>query len=110
MICYCENDLQSKILDQLDNIKSVLDQKAAEQLLKNCEHLIISHQSDENKKNEKNVNYFNESLICDLHFNKLCMIIEMKKDSEEVIFERLQICLEDDCDMKKLLAEFNIRS
>ena len=88
----------------------MLDQKTAEQLLKNCEHLIISHQFDENEKNEKNVDYFNEFLICDFHLNKLCMIIEIKKNSKKVIFKRLQICLENDCDMKKLLAEFNIRS
>jgi len=30
MIYYYEDNLQSKILDQLDNIKSVLDQKIAE--------------------------------------------------------------------------------
>ena len=110
MICYYEDDLQLKILDWLDNIKNVLDWETAEQLLKNCEHLIISHQFNENEENEKNVDHSDESLICDLHLNKLCMTIEMKKDSEEVILERLQICLENDCDMKKLLAELNIRS
>ena len=88
----------------------MLDQKTAEQLLKNCEHLIISHQSDENEENEKNVDHSDEFLICDLHFNKLCMIIKMKKDLKEVIFKRFQICLEDDYDMKKLLTELNIRS
>ena len=110
MICYYENDFQSKILDQLDNIKNVLDQKTAEQLLKNYEHLIISHQSDKNEENEKNVNYSDESSICDLHLNKLYMIIEMKKNSKKVIFKKLQICLENDCNMKKLLAELNIKS
>ena len=79
-------------------------------MLKNCEHFIISHQSDKNEKNEKNVNYFNKFSICDLHLNKLHMTIEMKKNSEKVIFKKFQICLENDCNMKKLLTEFNIKS
>ena len=88
----------------------MFDQKTAEQLLKDCEHLITPHQLNENEEDEEDVDCSDESLICGLHLNKLCMTIEMKKDSEEVILKRLQICLEDDCNMKKLLAELNIRS
>ena len=88
----------------------MLDQQTAKQLLKNCEDFIISHQLNKNKENEKNVNHSDKFLICDLYLNKLHMIIEMKKNSEEVILEKLQIYLEDDYNMKKFLAEFNIKS
>ena len=87
----------------------MLDREAAGQLLKDCEHLITPHQPDEDEEDEEDVDRSDEPPICGLHLNKLRMAIGMKKDSEEVILERLQICLGDGCDMEELLAEPNIR-